>query len=95
MAATWARIMDTNLLERRAGKDESYWPIGIAGSTLMCLILKVCATSPAYIFLLISYTQGRQQYPGFPKPLVQELSIRLPFRRDREDVTYEELCGTC
>jgi len=43
MCATWARVMDTDLLERREGKEESYWPIAISGSTFMCLILKVCS----------------------------------------------------
>ncbi|KAJ7096343.1 hypothetical protein C8R44DRAFT_812788 [Mycena epipterygia] len=38
--ASWARVMDTNLLERKIGKDETYWPIGINGSSFMCIILK-------------------------------------------------------
>ncbi|KAF8210212.1 hypothetical protein K438DRAFT_1809179 [Mycena galopus ATCC 62051] len=46
--ASWARILDTNLLERKTGKDESYWPFAICGSQFLCFILKGTHTYPIH-----------------------------------------------
>lgn len=94
--ATWARLLDTNALERKQGKDESYWPVGLSQDTLTCVILKVLAYPYlAFCFVRGTYdvSQGRQEHPGFPRPLTQELPVRLPFRnKDPVESFVEEKC---
>jgi chromosome transmission fidelity protein 4 len=41
---TWARVLDTNALDRQHGdafKQESYWPIGASQDVFSCIIVKV------------------------------------------------------
>lgn len=76
--ARWVPILDTTTLTRRQGKDESYWPVGVSGTFFMCLILKVLSSSYCLCSAHLLHLQGREAYPGFPRPLIQELELQIP-----------------
>lgn len=46
----WIPSLDTNLLARREGKQESYWPVGIQDGKFMVVILKVRFLSLSPLF---------------------------------------------
>ncbi|CCO27412.1 Minichromosome loss protein 1 AltName: Full=DNA polymerase alpha accessory factor Mcl1 [Rhizoctonia solani AG-1 IB] len=46
--ARWVPVLDSNLLSRRVGKDETYWPVGLSGSQFHCIILKGRESEPGF-----------------------------------------------
>lgn len=46
--AQWLPVLETNLLQRRAGKDESYWPVAVADNKFHCIILKGADRHPHF-----------------------------------------------
>jgi chromosome transmission fidelity protein 4 len=83
----WARMLDTNALDRRQGdafKQESYWPIGANKNNFSCIIVKVRYISRIMVTSCdVVCPQGTAAYPGFPRPFPMDLPMRLPFRGDR------------
>jgi chromosome transmission fidelity protein 4 len=66
--ARWVPMLDTKCLSRLAtgGKQESYWPVGVASSSsgelkFHCMIIK-----------------GREKYPSAPVPHLSEFSFDIP-----------------
>lgn len=66
--ARWVPMLDTRQLSRLAtgGKEESYWPVGVAPSStgelkFHCMIIK-----------------GRERYPSAPVPHLSEFSFEIP-----------------
>lgn len=46
--AQWVPMLDTNLLERRIGKDENYWPVAVSNQKFHCIILKGAERHPYF-----------------------------------------------
>jgi chromosome transmission fidelity protein 4 len=75
--ARWVPLVDTNLLARKEGKVESYWPVGVGGGKFGCVILKVSLLEMGGQNIA-NNMQGSEKEPGFPRPIVQELDVSMP-----------------
>ncbi|KAF1833930.1 DNA polymerase alpha accessory factor Mcl1 [Decorospora gaudefroyi] len=70
--AQWVPMLDTKLLARRAGggKEESYWPVGVAASLDDAL-------APKFHCMIV---KGREAYPSAPVPHLSEFGFEIPLR---------------
>lgn len=80
--ARWVPMLDTRCLARLAsgGKEESYWPVGVAGSDetgvkFHCMIIK-----------------GKEQYPSAPVPHLSEFGFEIPLSSavDKKEAQQQE-----
>lgn len=46
--AQWIPVLDTNLMQRRIGKDENYWPVAVSEQKFHCIILKGSERHPYF-----------------------------------------------
>ena len=88
--ASWAPLLDTNLLDRKKGgkRDERYWPVGVADDKFYCFILKGGDLNPSI----------------YPRPLLTDFDFSIPVtsafasaipeddieQSDRDSRSYEE-----
>ena len=56
----WIPVLDSR--SHSAGRNESYWPVGVNAKQFYCVICK-----------------GTQNYPGFPKPILCDFPLQVPF----------------
>ncbi|TIB08986.1 hypothetical protein E3P92_03605 [Wallemia ichthyophaga] len=64
MQARWVPLLDTATLERGRDKQERYWPVGVVGNSLQCLILKGREQHPFFPRPLISTLDVRMPVLG-------------------------------
>ncbi|MBK5650140.1 MAG: hypothetical protein I4N50_00805, partial [Rhizobium sp.] len=81
--ARWVPMLDTKLLARLAsgGKEESYWPVGVASS----------GESAADVKFHCMIVKGKEQYPSAPVPHLSEFAFEIPLSSAKKASKPEEV----
>jgi len=95
--AKWVPLLDTNMMARRQGKEESYWPVAVAQGKFHCIILKGGAKHPYFPRPLLSefdfsvpYTPNMSDNPSSATSLEERFlreSVLLSLREDTAAAT--------
>ncbi|KAH8829667.1 hypothetical protein DL96DRAFT_1599042 [Flagelloscypha sp. PMI_526] len=89
--ASWTRVLDTNELDRKAGKQESYWPLGLDGQTFMCWIIKGQRQYPSWPTPTISEIEVRFPFRRSERPEDESIERDMFFHEFQVDNLGEEL----
>ncbi|KAG8994102.1 hypothetical protein FRB90_000530 [Tulasnella sp. 427] len=83
----WVLLMNTNLLARRVGKEETYWPVGLSMKEFLCIILKGRDLHPGFPRPITQQIEVQMPLLGMELPRVQQ---EERFLRDKMTLTMEQ-----
>ena len=72
----WVPVLDGATLSKER-RGEKFWPVGVTGSALSCISLKVSDSSVSFGAAELM-TQSTEKEPWFPRPLLQNVDLQVP-----------------